>query len=204
MRISPGSSTVSRVKSRDGGTKNDSSGTVRRPVGPAMRASAPSATSAGAVSDGWTMKHVSPPKMQWYWFSPATAKHVSPPLRAQWNSPRKYQQRGRWQRLPPSVPWLRSCGLAAAAAPSASARYASRISGLPAISESVVRAPRRTPPSAVAAMPRSSLRPCRLTTVSAARTPSRRQPRRSVPPACRRAPGAAARRTASSSDLGLT
>ena len=28
------------------------------------------------------MKHTSPPKMQWNWFSPSTAKHLSPPLRS--------------------------------------------------------------------------------------------------------------------------
>ena len=41
---------------------------------------------------------------------------MSPPLRAQGKSPRKYQQRGRWQRFPPIVPWFLSCGVAIEAA----------------------------------------------------------------------------------------
>src|ERR1700740_983491 len=39
------------------------------------------------------------------------AKHLSPPLsRQSVGSSRKYQQRLRWQRLPPTVPMLRICG----------------------------------------------------------------------------------------------
>src|SRR6478672_9350366 len=39
------------------------------------------------------------------------AKHLSPPLsRQRVCSSRKYQQRLRWHRLPPSVPMLRICG----------------------------------------------------------------------------------------------
>ena len=62
------------------------------------------------------------PNTAWYWFSPAKAKQWSPPLRAQWcAAERKYQQRGRCSRLPPSVATWRICGLAELPAASASA-----------------------------------------------------------------------------------
>ena len=45
------------------------------------------------------------PKIAWYWFSPSTAKQREPPFLKQTNSSlRKYQQRGRWLTLPPTVP----------------------------------------------------------------------------------------------------
>ena len=47
---------------------------------------------------------------------PVEGEQKSPPVRTQGKSPRQYQQRGFWQRLPPRVPWLRSWGLATAAA----------------------------------------------------------------------------------------
>ncbi len=58
------------------------------------------------------MWHGPLPKMAWYWFSPSTAKHREPPFFRQSNSSlRKYQQRGRWFRLPPTVPAFRICGV---------------------------------------------------------------------------------------------
>ena len=46
---------LARRRSAVGSTKNSAAGIMRSPPGPTMRNVAPSATSAGAVSDGWTM-----------------------------------------------------------------------------------------------------------------------------------------------------
>src|SRR5439155_876597 len=62
-----------------------------------------------------------PPKSACSWFSPAYAGHDSPPFSQQSKyGCRKYQQRGRCNRFPPSVAMLRNCGVAATAAASAS------------------------------------------------------------------------------------
>ena len=76
--------------------------------------------------------------------------------------------------------------------------------GARAISASVARAPMRSPPSFVAEIPFSSARPERLTTDFASKTPSRRQPTRSVPPAWARAPGSERAFTASATERGRT
>ena len=89
VTISPRAKTVSRCTSTSGSTKNFSRGTSRTPLGPATRAVALNAVRAGAVSEGWTMKQVPPPpKMQWNWFSPSTAKQVPPPFLRQVKSAR--------------------------------------------------------------------------------------------------------------------
>ena len=78
--------------------------------------------SGTARLDGWTMWHGPSPKMAWYWFSPSTAKQREPPFFRQLNSSlRKYQQRGRCIRLPPTVPMLRICGVPTSSAAVASA-----------------------------------------------------------------------------------
>ena len=47
-------------------------------------------------------------KMAWNRFSPFKAKHWAPPFLVHSNSAwRKYQHRGRWARLPPSVAMFR-------------------------------------------------------------------------------------------------
>ena len=69
-----------------------------------MRNFASSATSAGAVSDGCTMKLGPPPKIAWNWFSPVTEKQVLPPFLKHGNPLRKYQHHGRWQTLPGQRP----------------------------------------------------------------------------------------------------
>ena len=53
--------------------KNLSSGIVRLPEAPVTLKVAPSATSTGARSDGWTMYEGPPPKMALYLFSPFAA-----------------------------------------------------------------------------------------------------------------------------------
>src|SRR6266705_6533051 len=61
-----------------------------------------------------------PPKIALYLFSPENEKHSEPPFFKQTaSSKRKYQQRGRWQRLPPTVPRLRICGVPTECAASA-------------------------------------------------------------------------------------
>jgi len=106
--------------------------------------------------------------------------------------------------FPPMVPWFRSCGLATAAAACASARYRSLIVLSAATAVLVVSAPIRSPPAGIGAMPFSSFSRERLTSLSALKTSSRRQPSRSVPPAWSRAPGAASCRTASATDFAWT
>src|SRR6266480_3728862 len=62
-----------------------------------------------------------PPRIALYLFSPVAAKHSEPPFFKQTASSNlKYQQRGRWHRLPPTVPRLRICGVAIECAASAS------------------------------------------------------------------------------------
>ncbi len=196
MTISFFSRIVSLVTLVAGPTKNEESGTTRLCPGPETRTLAPSAMSAGAVSDGWTMTQAPPPKMAWFWFSPPTAKQWSPPFRAQWKSPRKYQQRGRWQRLPPIVPWFRSCGLATAAQACASARYDWLIDLSAAIWLWVVIAPIRTPPAGggTAEIPGQLLEPAdadqrlgrehAVTQAAEQVGPPGMQPGRPGPPAC--------------------
>ena len=72
------------------------------------------ARSATPAAEGWTIAHVLFPKTAWNSFSPAFARHSTPPFLRHWNSDeRKYQQRGRWHRFPPSVAAFRICGVAA-------------------------------------------------------------------------------------------
>ena len=76
-------------------------GSVRR----RRRAAPPGSTGARCGT-------VPSPKIAWNWFSPSTAKQRGPPFLRQGNSSlRKYQQRGRCMRLPPTVPTLRICGV---------------------------------------------------------------------------------------------
>ncbi len=86
------------------------------------------------------------------------------------------------------VPWFRSCGLATTLAASARATYRLRTTSFSTISVMVVMAPSRRPPSLIGVMPRSSGMPLSETTASVAKTRSRRQPMRSVPPPWIRAP----------------
>src|ERR1044072_2143555 len=62
-----------------------------------------------------------PPMIALYLFSPLAAYHSEPPFFKQLtSSSRKYQQRGRWQRFPPTVPRFRICGVAIECAASTS------------------------------------------------------------------------------------
>src|SRR5258707_12385466 len=97
-----------RTLPSDGNVKNFSSEITRMPSVPVTKTLAPNATSIGARSEGWTIYDGPPPKIALYLFSPVAAKHSEPPFfRHTASSRRKYQQRGRWQRLPPTVPRLR-------------------------------------------------------------------------------------------------
>ncbi len=102
------------------------------------------------------MWHGPSPKIAWYWFSPSTAKHRAPPfLRHANSSLRKYQHRGRWLRLPPTVPTLRICGVPTSSAACASAGKLRCTSACAARSASVTADPMRNPPSGVLAIVRS-------------------------------------------------
>src|SRR5437879_6431640 len=92
----------------EGKVKNLSRGMIRLPSPPTTETLPPRAIRIGARSEGCTMYDGPPPRIAWYLFSPVAAKHSEPPfLRQTASSRRKYQQRGRWQRLPPTVPRLR-------------------------------------------------------------------------------------------------
>src|SRR5882757_2843644 len=128
-RISLGARTFSCSAFCLGSTKKSAALTVRSPDGAAMRNVALSATSAGAVSEGCTMKLGPPPKMAWNSFSPLIEKHVLPPALKHGKPFRKYQHQGRWHTFPASVPALRICGVATLPAASESTAYLLRIRG---------------------------------------------------------------------------
>src|SRR3954465_12256159 len=135
--------------------------------------------------------------MAWLRLSPSRAGHSSPPLSQQsMRELRKYQQRGRCRRLPPSVARLRICSVAASEAAWASAAYLSRTRACSSISASVVSAPISSP-SAFASMPRGSSA-FTLTSRSGAGRSALRSVNRSVPPASGRAAGPMAPSAASS------
>src|SRR5438105_1431787 len=102
-------STFSRRRFPSAGkVKNLSSGTIRLPSAPITETLPPRANSIGARSEGCTIYDGPPPRIALYLFSPVAAKHSEPPFfRQTASSRRKYQHRGRWQRLPPTVPRLR-------------------------------------------------------------------------------------------------
>ncbi len=68
------------MTSRSGGVKNVSRGIVLSPARDSIVIVDSNATSAGAVSDGWTMWQPPLPKIAWYLFSPSAAKHSVPPF----------------------------------------------------------------------------------------------------------------------------
>ena len=95
----------------------------------------------------------------------------------------RYQQRGRCSRLPPMVAALRTCGVAACAAASASAGYRRRISGDDSICASVTSAPSVRPRLRVE---RDAVEPVDRLEVHHARRPRRCLPSSDRPDRCRR------------------
>src|ERR1043165_956700 len=94
------------------------------------------------------------------------AEHVCPPLRRHGEySSRKYQQRLRWHKLPPSVAMLRTCGPAISPAAIASAGNRRRRPAWAAIAAGVTPAPMETElaPTVIVLSPAIALR---LTTIT--------------------------------------
>ena len=119
---SPCFSAFSVKMSTSGFWKKSAAASVLPPPAASVSMRASRATSATPAAEGCTIAHVLLPKIAWNSFSPDFARHSTPPFLRHWNSAeRKYQQRGRWQRLPPSVAALRICGVAAPRQASASA-----------------------------------------------------------------------------------
>ena len=90
----------------------------RTPRGPRMRTLAPCAMRAGAMLDG--LDEIGRAVVaQDGVITVVALRHQRLTAGILASSPkplRKYQQRGRWQRLPPTVPMLRICGLVASSA----------------------------------------------------------------------------------------
>src|SRR5450756_2367713 len=177
---SPGLSAFSAKMSTSGRTKKSAAVSVRLPPGASVSIRAFRATRATPAAEGWTIAHVLFPKTAWNSFSPDFARHSTPPFLRHWNSDeRKYQQRGRWQRLPASVAALRIWGVAAPS--QASARAGKSAFRSDATDASVTRAPIEVPPEEFLRMELWEFSRLRSITWSGARLYSLRRSSSSVP-----------------------
>src|SRR5437867_1601795 len=90
-------------------------GTERSPFGPCVLITASRAIRATHMSDGWVAMHFSlVPRTAWLRLYPSRAEQPEPGSRLLHgqNVSRKYGQRVRCRRLPPTVAMFRTCGVA--------------------------------------------------------------------------------------------
>src|SRR5205807_7697510 len=96
-------------------TWNSPNGILRSPLGPSVWITAPSAASATHMSDGCVAMHLSlVPRTAWLRLRPSSAEQPEPGWRLLHGQKvsRKYGQRVRCIRLPPTVAMLRICAVA--------------------------------------------------------------------------------------------